>query len=206
MASFDLYVIGFFQSFITLFVVLDPVGNVPFYQSLTKNMDRPQKRVVAKNSSLIAVSILLIFAFTGFAILEFLRITIFHFMIAGGILLLVISVRDILSSEPMGVKANIKPEHVSAFPLGTSLLAGPGSITTVTLIVRFDYGFIIAPIVIIINCIIAYTAFRLSDKLIRFMGSAGMNVLAKMMDILMTAIAISFITTGILQIFNGNNV
>jgi multiple antibiotic resistance protein len=201
--SFDPSAFGhlFVQAFILLFAVLDPLGNVPFFQALTSNMEKPLKLNVARNSTLIALTLLLVFAFAGYSILEFLNITIIDFMIAGGILLLILSIRDIVEEKPVGVSPQVKSEHVSAFPLGTPLMAGPGSITTVMLIVRFDYGFILAPAVIIANCLVAYMAFRLSEGLLRVMGSSGMGIVAKVMDILMAAIAVSFITTGLLKVF-----
>lgn len=190
----------FIQTFIMLFVVLDPLGNVPFFQALTGNMQPQMRRKVARDSILIAASLLLTFAFAGYYILDFLDITISDFMIAGGILLLVTSIRDIISEEPLGIKTTAEPENLSAFPLGTPLLAGPGSITTIMIIVRFNYGFLLAPLTIASNCIIAYIAFRLGERMLKLMGKSGARIIAKVMGILIAAIAVSFIMRGLLEI------
>jgi len=191
---------------ITLFVILDPIGVLPFFLTLTKGFSKDQRRSLARKAVLIAIGLLLVFAFLGDAILIFLGVSIFDFEIAGGILLLIFSVRDALSNEPLGVTestAGLDPsraiETIAVIPIATPLLAGPGSLTTVMLLTKDEpYGPAISVIAIVVDCFIAWVALRLSGRINDRIGPTGLVIIGKVMDILMAAIAISYLTKGII--------
>jgi multiple antibiotic resistance protein len=178
------------------------IGAIPFFQSLTIENSPLQKRAVTKKCVLIAMALLIIFAYLGEAILALLGITIYDFEIAGGTLLLVFAIRDALSNEPLGASeslAAVKSSHydqIAVIPLATPLLAGPGSLTTVILLANSEFGYAIAGIAILVDCFLAYVALRLSDNLNRVVGPSGLMIVGKVLDILMAAIAVSYLVKG----------
>ncbi|MHA1917829.1 MAG: MarC family protein [Candidatus Ranarchaeia archaeon] len=193
------YLIG--QSLLTLFIVLDPIGAVPFFEGLTTKLGHNEKKKVARLTVLIASILLLLFAFLGFYLLLYLGINIAHFQIAGGIFLFVFALNDAISGKPIGIDSSFDYSNVSAFPLATPLLAGPGSISVVLLISNMPYGLILSPLSIIVNCFLTWVIFRGSSKLTKVFNPQNLIVLGKLMDVIMGALAISFITQGISAIF-----
>ncbi len=199
------FVNGLLAGIVTLFVILDPIGVVPFFQSLTVGISPQLRRKVARRSVLISMALLLIFAYLGQAILTLLGITIYDFEIAGGGLLLVFAIRDALSNEPLGASESTavigKTEHaferIAVIPLATPLLAGPGSLTTVILLANSNLGYIIAGIAIVVDSFLALIAFRLSGGLNKLIGPSGLMIISKVLDILMAAIAVSYLVRGI---------
>jgi len=190
---------------VTLFVILDPIGAVPFFQSLTQGATPAQRRRVASRSISIAIVLLLVFAYAGYGLLTLLGITVYDFEVAGGTLLFVFAIRDALSSEPLGASQSLDAarksettfEHVAVIPLATPLLAGPGSLTTAILLAHLDYGYVIAGIAIVVDGLIALAIFRASDRLNRIIGPSGLMIIGKVLDILMAAIAVSYLVKGI---------
>lgn len=191
---------------LTLFVILDPVGVLPFFLTLTSGFSKEQRRKLAKKAVLIAIGLLLVFAFLGDALLIFLGVTIYDFEIAGGILLLIFSVRDALSNEPLGVTestAGLDPskasEMIAVIPIATPLLAGPGSLTTVMLLANEGtLGPIISTTAILVDGLIAWIALRVSGRVNEKLGPTGLVIIGKVLDILMAAIAISYLSRGII--------
>jgi len=191
---------------VTLFVILDPIGTIPFFQALTRDITPTQRQMVARKSVLIAMFLLLVFAYLGQAILTLLGINIYDFEIAGGALLLVFAIRDALANEPLGAsesEAAVQKstfERIAVIPLATPLLAGPGSLTTSILLANADYGYLIAGIAILVDCLLAFIALSVSDRLNRFIGPSGLMIVGKVLDILMTAIAVSYLVTGLIGV------
>lgn len=192
---------------ITLFVILDPIGALPFFQAFTANLSSTQRRKLASRSVLIAMGLLLVFAYLGTLILSLLGIVISDFEIAGGLLVLIFALRDALSSEPLGASdtshasktsASKSLETLAVIPIATPLLAGPGSLTTVILLTRASYyGVIVATVAILVDCGLALAAFRATDRLNKWIGPSGLLIIGKVMDILMAAIAVSYLFEGI---------
>lgn len=197
-----------FAAIITLFVILDPVGVLPFFLGLTHGATSQQRKRLANRAVMVATALLLIFAFLGDLILLFLGIKIADMEIAGGALLLIFALRDALSNEPLGaaesedVKDRARQiEMMTVIPIATPLLAGPGSLTTVMLFTRESYGVFVAIGAIVVDCFIAWVLFRLGDRITRKVGPTVLLIVAKVMDILMAAIAVSFLTSGLTTIF-----
>ena len=118
---------------IALFIIVDPFGNIPIFVGLTENISDAQKKRVFNTATIVGVVLLLVFAFTGQAILTVFGITIESFEIAGGILLLIISIRILIS----GTRENVEsPESIGAVPIAIPLLVGPGAITTTILTLK----------------------------------------------------------------------
>jgi multiple antibiotic resistance protein len=187
------------KSFIMLFVVMDPPGNILIFMALTKDTSAGERKRELNHAVIVATILLLLFAFLGTVILYVLGITPDSFMIAGGILLLLISF-DLLRGEHKYGTSGDSGTGVGAVPLGTPLLAGPGAITTVMVIIQEDGVFIV--LFAIFSAIVA-TRFLLgqSERVYSIIGKAGSEVLSRVIGILVAAIAIQFIAEGIIGLF-----
>lgn len=195
-----------FAGIVTLFVILDPIGLVPFFVSMTRGMDQKLRRGVANRAVLTSMVLLLVFAYLGEVILGLLGITIYDFEIAGGALLLVFAIRDALSNEPLGVTESeavaqrSAAEHAAIIPIAVPLLAGPGSLTTSILLANGNYGYFIAGAAILVDSFLALVALRFSDRLDKVVGESGLMIIGKVLDILMTAIAVSYLVRGVIGV------
>ncbi|NMX21936.1 hypothetical protein C5S30_05800 [ANME-1 cluster archaeon GoMg4] len=187
------------KAFIILFVVMDPPGSIPVFIALTKGMKKEERRTELNHAVIVATILLLLFAFLGKIILNVLGISIDSFMIAGGILLLLISF-DLLRGEHKYGVTEESGAGVGAVPIGTPLLAGPGAITAVMVIIQSSGAF-----VVLFSILSAIIATRLvlgqSNRIYDIMGKVGTEVLSRVMGIIVAAIAIQFIGTGIIGMF-----
>jgi multiple antibiotic resistance protein len=214
MFEIGLAVTEIFAGIVTLFVILDPVGVLPFFIALTGGLTSKERKKMANRAVAIATCLLLVFAFLGDAILLFLGIEIADLEIAGGVLLLIFALRDALSSQPLGmqetkdvIESSKMAETMTVTPIATPLLAGPGSLTVVMLFAKeslggvASLGVVISAIAIVVDCLVAWALFRLGDRITKALGPSVLLIIGKVMDILMAAIAISFLTSGIITIF-----
>jgi multiple antibiotic resistance protein len=182
------------NAFVLLFSVLDAIGNVPIFLTLTSTLKKDRRRI-ASYSVIIALIILLIFAYIGLTVFQFLGITINDFKIAGGIILFIVAFQNLIGK--FSTLTAPDAEEIAAFPLATPLLAGPGAISTVIILSSQPYNYFIATIVILINSIIAWVVLVRSELIYRILGSSGTKVFTRIMGLLIAAIAISFVREGI---------
>src|SRR4030067_1631775 len=121
------FAVNLAKAVIVLFIVVDPLGNIPIFTSLTERMTENKKRKVFNTATLVGFILLLIFAFTGQEIFKIFGISIYSFEIAGGILLLILAIRILISG---GLRENVEsPETIGAVPIAIPLLVGPGPVT-----------------------------------------------------------------------------
>ena len=190
--------------FIMLFVIMDPSGNIPIFMALTKGMSERGRKKELNYAVLVATILLLMFAFLGKIILYVLGITTDSFMIAGGILLLFFSF-DLLRGEHKYVASGESGAGVGAVPLGTPLLAGPGAITAVMVIIQSYEKFITGAFVVLFAIFSAIIATRIvlgqSERIYQILGKVGSEVLSRVMGIIVAAIAIQFIGTGMIGMY-----
>lgn len=179
------------KSFLILFVIMDPVGNIPIFIAITKDFSDEERKKAFNQAVIVAAVLLLIFAFLGRLILNFLGITIDSFIIAGGFLLLVTSI-DLL----MGKERKYKKEGIGGVPMGTPLLAGPGAITTVMIIIQ-EFGVFSTIFSIFGAIIITKLILDQSNRIYRLLGENGSEVLSRVVGVLVAAIAIEFIRKGV---------
>lgn len=179
---------------IALFIIVDPLGNIPIFVGLTENMAINQRKKVFNVATLVAFVLLLVFAFTGNEILTIFGISIESFEVAGGILLLIIAIR-ILISGSMHEHAET-PESVGAVPIAIPLLVGPGAITTTIFNLQvYNTAVTIAAVVIVLS--ITWIILRFIGRIYRFLGKTGSVVIARVMALMIAAIAVQYILTGI---------
>lgn len=182
------------QAVIALFIIVDPLGNIPIFISLTKNFDKNQRRQIFRSATLTGFFLLIIFALTGQLILTFFGISIYSFMIAGGILLLVIAIKLLIEGEWHEPAGSL--ESLSAVPIAVPLLVGPGAITTTIFSIQ-NFGLIVTILSVMIVFALVWVMLRLIDPVNKFLGKSGSSIIARIMAILIAAIAIQYIISGV---------
>ena len=186
---------------IALFIIVDPFGNIPIFVGLTEGIPDAQKKTVYDTAVLVGTALLLVFAFAGQGILSLFGLSIYSFEIAGGILLLIISIR-ILISGSMHEKVE-SPESLGAVPIAIPLLVGPGAITSIIVDLQvYDtvstlYGIVIAILAVLIVLSSTWVILRYISNIYKFLGKTGSLVIARVMALLIAAIAVQYILTGI---------
>lgn len=184
------------EAFITLFVIMDPVGNLPIFISLTKGMPTQEVRKNVNSSVFVAGILLFVFLFLGLRIFDFFSINLDSFQIAGGIILLIISILYVFGTSMKFVKSSGAGLSV---PLGTPLLAGPGVITT-TIILVSEKGAFITAIAALLTLLATWLILTNSARLYRLLGSQWTDVISRIMGVILAAIAVEFIISGFLRI------
>ena len=187
----------FTEAFVLLFAVVDAVGTVPIFIGLTEDFTDNRKRIV-NQAILISTVILVVFALFGWLIFEAFGITINDFMIAGGIILFVVAVDHLRGSDSRA--KGLVPSDIAAFPHATPLHAGPGAISTVIIISASPYSPFLALVVILCNSVLAYAILSGSDRVSRILGPNGTNALSRITALLIAALAVSFVVTGMTNI------
>jgi multiple antibiotic resistance protein len=198
----------FISALVTLLVVVDPLGLVPIFTSLTARLPIPARRRVAIRASLIAFLILCGAALIGDWLLRQLGIGLPAFRIAGGLLLFSIASEMVFGvrivREANSAEAAVEDEHVrniAAFPLGIPLMAGPGAITAVILLAGraagdpVRLGGLIAVIAVVMLACLA--AFLIGARLTKLLGVTGNVVLERLLGVILAALAVQFVIDGV---------
>lgn len=183
---------------IALFVVIDPIGNIPIFIALTKKLEKEEHKAVSKTAILTAGILLVIFGVAGSQILQLFGITIFSFMIAGGILLFIIAI-ELLTYGEWRFASSVKGE-TGVVPIAFPLLAGPGAITAVIILYQTS-GFLINVLSIIIVITITYIILRLVNPIYKVLGNRGSMVVSRVFAVIIAAIAVEYIVEGIKNLF-----
>ncbi len=183
----------FIQTFVPLFVAIDVFGLFPIFISLTEALEVEEKKKVALDASITAWITGVIFALGGSYILSFLGIEITDFQIAGGILLLILAINDLLSEE----KKRRRPSRsMGIVPIGIPLIAGPATLTALITLSSM-YPVWIVLISFTLNILIVFLALWYSSVLVRYLGTSGSNAISKIMLILLAAIGVMLIRKGV---------
>jgi len=181
-------------AFIPLFVAVDAIGLLPLYIGITHELSGGVKRQIIVRSMVTALVLALAFIVFGRAIFRFLGITMGDFMVAGGFILFVIAILDIINPTKRR-RAPVAAE-VGAVPLGTPLIAGPAVLTT-SLMLLAQYGIVPTVIAVVINILLAGVIFSGAGVIIHLIGANGSRALAKVMALILAAFAVMMIRQGI---------
>ena len=187
---------GILEAFIALFVVMDPIGNLPIFISLTKGMPIKEVRKNVDRSVFVAGVLLFVFLFLGLQIFEFFGINLDSFQIAGGIVLLIFGVLYVFGISPKFVKPH---GNDLSIPIGTPLLTGPGVITTTVILVK-ESGPFVTVVAAFLTLLTTWLILMHSSNLYKVLGEHWTNVISRVMGILLAAIAVKFIIRGVLNI------
>jgi multiple antibiotic resistance protein len=196
-----------FNIFVVLFVVVDPIGLAPIFVALTHGSDEDYRQQMARRSILISAVLLVIFALLGNQLLGWLGISIDAFRIAGGFLLFLLAI-DMVFARQSGLRSTTQTEQteaeeredISVFPLAIPLVAGPGSMTTLILMlgeVKEQVEAVTIMAVLFVVLIISYLSFIFAARIMTRLGETGINVISRVLGILLAALAVQFMLDGI---------
>ncbi|AOF99067.1 MAG: MarC family protein [Blastomonas fulva] len=197
----------FVSAFITLFVVIDPPGCAPIYASMTTDANAQQRRSMAIRAVIVAGGILLVFALFGEALLSSLHIELNSFRIAGGIMLFLIALDMVFEKrterrEQRAQKVIETPEieDVSIFPMAMPMIAGPGSIASVMLLVSQNSGLdraltILAALLAVL--LLTLIALLTAGPLMKLLGAKAEAVITRLLGVLLAALAAQFVIDGL---------
>ncbi|MEW5912297.1 MAG: MarC family protein [Thermodesulfobacteriota bacterium] len=186
----------FWLAFVPLFVAVDAIGVVPIFLSLTEGLETQRVRAVIVQSVITAASVAVAFLVFGPALLSFLGITVPDFMIAGGLLLLAISLSDLLTGEKKQREPD--PESLGAVPIGIPLITGPAVLTTCILLAN-TYGRLITTGAAVINIALAGVMFWFAGPITRLLGRTGTKTISKVASLFLAAIAVMLVRRGIME-------
>lgn len=195
-------------SAVAFLVTLDPLGTGPIFAALTRGATAAHRRRMALKGVVIAAAILFVFAFGGEALLAALGIGFPAFRIAGGILLLLLSV-DMVFARPSGLRSTTAGEEaeatlredISVFPLAIPLIAGPGALTTVLLLMGQTDGdparqaVVLGTLAAVLAVVLA--ALLSAGWIGKVLGVTGVNVVDRVLGILLSALACQFVIDGV---------
>lgn len=195
------YVMLGVTTFVTLFVIMDPPGVVPVFLALTSRMSREERIRAARQATLVALGVIVMFTLFGRYIMDFLHVSVPAFQASGGLLLLLVAL-ELLTGKAEEVKPSAGGVNVALVPLGTPLLAGPGAIVASMLAVensdRAPLSWVAIFVAIVLVHVTLYLAMRFSSVIHRVLGTGGVTVLTRLAGLLLAAIAVQLIADGVM--------
>ena len=191
----------FLSTFIPLFVAIDPFGMVPIFLAVTDGIPDARRRRVSFEAVAAAFVICLLFMFLGESLFGFLGIRDYDFRIAGGVLLLVLAVYDLLVP---GKPAVHERETVGIVPLAMPLIAGPATLTT-TLVLTGRHGYYPTALGLAVNFLLLLGALLASGWIGRLVGLNALRALSKLVMVFLAAIAVNLIRVGVTEALRSPN-
>jgi multiple antibiotic resistance protein len=190
-------------AFVTLFVIMDPPGLVPAFVAVTQGLTSEQRRKIALRACLVAIGVLTVFAAFGESVLQFVGISMHAFRVAGGILLFLTAL-DMLFERRTQRREHRADEDdhpdPSVFPLAIPLIAGPGAIASIILLVGDQPGWLGLTSVIVLMIfvvILVFFSFLLAGLFERLLGKTGIVVVTRLFGMLLAALAVQFVLDGL---------
>ncbi|EKE71949.1 MULTISPECIES: MarC family protein [Roseobacteraceae] len=197
-------------AFLTLFVIIDPIGLAPLFVALTPGASAAHRRAVGLRAVTIAFVILTVFGLFGDHVLTFVGISMPAFRIAGGLLLFLTALEMLFEKRSKRREEHAQhPEHQpvedpSVFPLATPLLAGPGAITSMILLIDQSEGvsgvFFVLGVLLAVLLVVLFF-FVMSTAMERILGATGINVVTRLMGMLLAALSVQFVIDGLKAVF-----
>lgn len=188
----------FVDVFVTVLVIMDPVGTSPIFVALTRHQTAPERNRSALQAAGVAAAVILTFALFGEQLLELLGIELQALQVAGGLLLLVIALELFRGDEDESMKAT--GSNVALVPLGTPLLAGPGAIAATILYMRRAEGIggaVSVVLALLAALAVVYVVMRYSGAIGRLLKTNGIDLMSRVMGLLLAAIAVQLVAGGI---------
>jgi multiple antibiotic resistance protein len=196
-------------AFATAITIIDPIGMIPMTLASTSRVSPERRNQIVDQAVIVAAAVILFMGVVGRLLLDYLGITLPAFMIAGGILLFLIAI-DMLFARPTRAKSTEAEEKEAAagenpavFPLAVPMIAGPGTIATVLLLVNLSHAdrleLAIVAIAYAVALFITWLCMRASSMLLRVIGTTGINVISRLLGIILAALAVQFVLNGLGQ-------
>ena len=198
------------KMFIGLLAIINPFGVIPIFISMTTDQNSAQRRKTVDTVAVAVIIILLVSLFFGDLLLEFFGISIASFRVGGGILILLMAIAmlhaktSLIRQTEEEADESIEKESVAIVPLAMPLLAGPGAISTVILEAHKSSGFAHYAIIsfgIVLLGLVVWGVLRLSPWIAIRMGATGLNIFTRIMGLILAAIAVEFIASGLQGLF-----
>jgi multiple antibiotic resistance protein len=196
-------------AFATAFTIIDPIGMIPLTLSATANDTPEQRNRIIDQAVIVGGCVMLFMGLVGRAFLDYLGITLPAFTIAGGIFLFLIAI-DMLFARPTGAKRTEDEEREAAanenpavFPLAVPMIAGPGTIATILLLVSLAHGDRLEVSIVVIAyavaLIVTWGCMRASTFLLKVITKTGIHVVTRLLGIILGALAVQFVINGAIQ-------
>ncbi|WP_102222741.1 MarC family protein [Acidimangrovimonas sediminis] len=196
-------------AFVTLFVIVDPVGLAPVFVALTRGMGRVERRAIGLRAALVGAALMTLFGLAGQSILDFVGISIPAFRIAGGLLLFVTAFDMLFERRARRREDRASADEVqddahdpSVFPLATPLIAGPGALVTMILLVGRAgpgwQGIVAVHLVMLAVVVLCVVSFLLAGPIERALGKTGTDVVSRLLGMLLAALSVQFVIDGIM--------
>jgi multiple antibiotic resistance protein len=196
----------FVSAFVSLFVVVDVIANVPIFISLTEKYEEKERKEIAVKAMLIAFIVLLAMVLLGQGLFSYLKIGLYSFKIAGGIILFIIAVEMLFGiktrTEYSGKEMEEEKENITVTPLAIPLHTGPAAITTGIVLfstantIELKLAFFIAAAIVYIASLIILIN---SNTLFKVFKRVGLKVFSRIMGLILASIAVQFVFDGIIQ-------
>jgi multiple antibiotic resistance protein len=196
------------SALVTVFVTIGPIETAVVFAALTAGVHRPERESLAARSVMIAGVVLLLFALGGGAVLTLLHVSLSAFRVAGGVLLF-LQALTLTFSNPGLSSINARETHdaqqagdIAVFPLAFPLIAGPGSLAAVVLVMGRTSSWFesVAVVLTVVTCLAAtYAAMLASEHLVRRLGQTGADVVGRISGVLLAGLAVQFIFDGMRQ-------
>jgi len=195
--------------FATAFTIIDPIGMIPLTLAATVGLPADRRPKIVDQAVLVAAAVMAVMGVIGRSLLHYLGITLPAFLIAGGILLLLIAI-DMLFARPTGAKRTAEEEREAAltenpavFPLAIPMIAGPGTIATVMLLVNLARNDGPRLMIVAAACaaalFITWLFMRGATRFQHVIGSTGIHVVTRLLGIILAALAVQFVLNGLAQ-------
>ena len=194
-------------SFVTLFIIIDPIGLTPIFIAITQGMDDSLRRKVALRSVLVSAFVISLFIVGGETVLGFIGISMPAFRIAGGILLFLTALDMLFQRRSKRRENQTEQELVddpSVFPLAIPLIIGPGAIATVILIAGAKPGLVGVASTGFITALVLVTVFvffSAASRIEKLLGKTGIDVLTRLLGMLLAALSVQFVIEGLFEFF-----
>lgn len=194
------------RAFATLFVVVDPLGVAPMFVGLTGELDDAPRRKILARAILIALSVTMFFLLGGGFLLSYLGVTVHAFAISGGVLLFIASMPMLFGQRtrlqaPERNEQTTAGEDIAIFPLAIPLLSGPGTITTVLLLINQARGDVsrmaLLAVVVAVVYLIAWAVLAAGEHIMTRLGAGKVHIITRVLGIVLAALAVQYILGGV---------
>ncbi len=192
------------MAFVSLFVIIDPIGLAPLFVAVTQNNTKAERRGIAIRACLTGITILAIFGVAGEAVLSVIGIGMPAFRISGGLLLFLTAIEMLFEKRTERRENQAEPApDPSVFPLAMPLIAGPGAMTAMILLTgqqtdiagqAMVFGVMVSVVLLV------FTMFMLSGVLKRLLGQTGINLVSRLLGMFLAALSVQFVIDGIRDI------
>ena len=203
---------GYVKIFTSLLAIVNPLGVIPVFVSLTRSSTEQERRNIARTTGITVAVILIAAALVGKLLLNFFGVSIASFKVGGGILLLLMSIAMMQAKHtqskqtPEEAEEAEEKESIAVVPIAMPLLAGPGAISTVIIYANASFQPLQISVIIISSLLVAlltYIALIVANPLSKVMSKTSINIATRLMGLLLAAIAVEFIAGGLSQLLPG---